>query len=76
MKNRRVGQQFPEIHPRRAPDCIERVALGVPQPAAIHAVFLFEMSDARFDRGSSFHPAPQSRPWAYLLPPPFFPLVA
>ena len=48
-----------EVHRRGTQDGIERVAGNALQAVALQPVFVFQMSDAWFDRGASFHPSPE-----------------
>ena len=39
---------------------VQAIAEGPFEAAAVHAMFLFQMPDARFNGGPTFHPAPQA----------------
>jgi hypothetical protein len=53
-------QQLLEVHSGSAEDGIQAIADRSPEAAAVHSMFPFQMSDAWFNGGSTFHPSPEA----------------
>lgn len=48
-----------EVHSGRTEDGVDLIAIGAFEPISVHAVFAFQVADARFDGGPTFHPTPK-----------------
>ena len=59
-KNCDPPQQLVEVHPHRAQDGVEPIALNPAEAAALHSMLSFQMPNPRLDRRSAFHPPPQA----------------
>ena len=53
------SEELLEVHGCGGQDGVDRIAGNALQPVALQPVFVFQMSDAWFDRGTAFHPSPQ-----------------
>ncbi len=49
-----------EVHPHRAQDGIEPIALNPAETVALHSMLSFQVPYPRLDRRSPFHPPPQA----------------
>ena len=49
-----------EVHPHRAQDGIEPIALNSAEAIAVHSMLSFQVPNPRLDRRSPFHPPPQA----------------
>jgi hypothetical protein len=52
------AHELPEVHRRSAQDGIDGVTEGAAEQISVEAVIRFEVSNRRFNCGSTFHPAP------------------
>jgi hypothetical protein len=53
-------QQLVEVHPYRAQDGIEPIALNPAEAVALHSMLSFQVPYPRLDRRSPFHPPPHA----------------
>ena len=60
QKSSSEALQLFEVHPGGTEDRIDPVAFGAFQPVTVHAMFLFQVSNARLNRRTAFHPAPET----------------
>jgi hypothetical protein len=52
------SEELLEVHRGGSQDGVDRISGSALQPIAFQPVFILQMSDARFDCGSPFHPSP------------------
>ena len=58
-KLRHVLEELGEIHSGGTQQCVFVISLVSVESIAFHSMFGFEVADAWFDGGSSFHPFPE-----------------
>src|ERR1019366_6067490 len=52
------SEELLEVHRGGSQDRVDRISVSTLQPITFQPVFVLQMSDAWFDRGTAFHPSP------------------